>query len=121
MRDSARRKRTGVRPWLRRGAAAFVAVLALLVLSACGDEDDASESQAALPQEEVGERLREILGTPKALLAKGPGSFEVIGSWPLTGPGSIYGKLETDGFEFASEQIEAWTDGKLKFEVEATD
>jgi len=97
------------------------------VLAACGGDDNGGSSTnkaatSAVPTgKALGDKLREILGEPKNLLSKGPGSFPVTGSWPLTGQGSIYGKLQTEGFRLGTEHIAAWTNNKLQFQVTALD
>lgn len=107
------------RRFLERTAVVGGALAAGNILAACGDDDD--EGGNAPSGQNLGKQLQDILGKPENLLAKGPGNFDVIGSWPLTGPGSIYGKLQSEGFKFGADHVEAWTNGKLKFQVEAVD
>jgi branched-chain amino acid transport system substrate-binding protein len=107
------------RRFLERTAVVGGALAAGNILAACGDDDD--EGGNAPTGQALGTQLQDILGTPKNLIAKGPGNFDVIGSWPLTGPGSIYGKLQSEGFRYGAEHVAAWTNGKLKFQVEAVD
>lgn len=90
------------------------------VLAACGGGDDSGNGNAPAGKQ-LGQQLQDILGPPKNLLKNGPGTFKVTGSWPLTGPGSIYGKLQTEGFKYGAEHVAAWTNGKLRFQVETTD
>jgi hypothetical protein len=61
----------------------------------------------------LGGQLQGILGTPKNLIAKGPGTFKVAGQFALTGAGSIYGVLQSDGFKYGAEHVKAWSNGKL--------
>jgi branched-chain amino acid transport system substrate-binding protein len=108
------------RLFLKRSAVVGGALVSGNILAACGGDDDNGGGNAPSGAD-LGKQLQDILGTPKNLLAKGPGNFNVIGSWPLTGPGSIYGKLQSEGFKFGADHVEAWSNGKLKFQVEAVD
>jgi branched-chain amino acid transport system substrate-binding protein len=109
------------RRFLERSAVVGGALAAGNILAACGGDDDDDGGGAAPTGQDLGQQLRTILGEPKNLLQNGPGNFDVIGSWPLTGPGSIYGKLQSEGFEFGAQHVSAWTNGKLKFQVQAVD
>jgi hypothetical protein len=117
------------RSFLAKSAAAGGTLAMGGVLAACGGGGSTSAATtggggtttAATGGGALGDQLKEILGTPKNLLKEGPGDFKMVGSWALTGQGSIYGKLQSEGFLFGCEQVEAWTDGKLKFQVELTD
>lgn len=114
------------RGFLTKTAAVGGALAAGNLLAACGGGSGGggggSTAAATAPTgEALGEELREILGAQSNLMKEGPGNFNIVGSFPLTGPGSIYGKLQSEGFRFGAEAVSAWTDGKLNFKLEAVD
>lgn len=119
------------RSFLTKGAAVGGALAVGPLLAACGGGGSSSATggattgssggSSASSATALGEELRAAIGTPKNLLAKGPGNFKVIGSWPLSGPGQADGVRQSAGFEFGAKHIEAWTNGKLKFDVQAVD
>jgi ABC-type branched-subunit amino acid transport system substrate-binding protein len=102
---------------------AVIAVIAVLAGGGVAGSGLAAEEATQAPPTDpaLGKKLRQILGTPKNLLKQGPGNFTVTTSFPLTGQGSIYGKLLTDGFRFGAEHVAAWTNGKLRFQLDAAD
>lgn len=109
------------RSFLTKTAAVSGALAMGDLLAACGGGGSSSTSSSAPSGKALGDQLREILGTQSNLMKEGPGNFNVVGSFPLTGPGSIYGKLQSEGFRFGAEQVSAWTNGKLNFQLEAVD
>lgn len=113
------------RTFLSRTAAVGGGLAAGNLLAACGEDDGGGEQAPRAGKvptgPALGRRLRELLGEPENLLRQGPGTFPIMGSWALTGQGSIYGKLQTEGFRLGSEHVAAWTNGKLKFDLEALD
>lgn len=111
------------RNFLGAGAAVGGALLMGDLLAACGGGSETSASSAATTSssKQLGDSLRTILGEPQNLLAKGPGEFDINGMLALSGPSSIYGKLQTEGIEMGIEHVEAWTNGKLKFNFTGLD
>lgn len=81
--------------------------------AAASSGSSSSSSSGAAPASGVGAELTTILGKPSNVLAKGPGQFKVAGQFALTGAGSIYGLLQSDGFKYGAEHVKAWTNGKL--------
>jgi ABC-type branched-subunit amino acid transport system substrate-binding protein len=108
------------RRFLERTAVVGGSLAAGNILAACGDDDDDGDGDAPTGQQ-LGQQLRDILGEPRNLIAEGPGNFDITGSWPLTGPGSVYGELQSEGFRYGAEHVAAWTNGKLRFQAEAVD
>src|SRR4051812_49900077 len=100
------------RGFLVKSAAAGGALAAGGLLAACGGGDDSTSAAttggggsttATATGGALGDQLKKILGEPKNLLKEGPGNFKIVGSWALTGQGSIYGKLQSEGFLFGCE------------------
>lgn len=107
------------RKFIGRSAAAGAALSATGLLAACGSNNKSSGSSAATTTaapaaSDVGAQLQKILGEPKNLLAKGPGTFKMAAQLALTGQGAIYGELQGEGFRYGIKHVEAWTNGKLK-------
>lgn len=69
----------------------------------------------------VGAQLRAILGTPKNIVKKGPGSFTLPALLPLSGQGTVYGKIQGAGLAYGAKHVAAWTNGKLNFKIEYLD
>lgn len=104
------------------GAAAVGGALATgNVLAACGDDDEegggGGGSASADFDEELGERLRSILGEPENLLADGPGKFATSAMFGLSGTGAGTGKAQQAGHRFGAEHVKAWTRGKLDLQT----
>lgn len=101
------------------GAGATVAAGGLL--AACGSSSKATSttatSSAPATSSALGTELQAILGKPQSLLTKGPGTIKVGAQLPLTGAGAEYGKLQGDGWRFGLQHMEAWSGGKLSFDV----
>jgi len=122
-------------PWTRRrflatSATAGAVLSAGGLLSACGAKEDSeggsapSGSTAKAPEaggSEVGKRLQEILGEPKNLLDKGPGTLKIAGQFALTGAGSVYGQLQSEGWKYGAQHVAEWTNGKLVFDTKYYD
>jgi len=98
----------------RRFMQAGVGVTLATAVSACGSSA-ANPSTPKVGATALTSQLQAMLGKPTNLLAKGPGDFNVAGQWPLTGAGMAYGKSQGAGWEYGVRDIEAWTEGKLKF------
>lgn len=94
-------------------------------LAACGSSSSSSSNGAAkgtaAVDKELGDRLRAILGEPKNLLAKGPGSFDTSAMFGLSGTGAGTGKAQQNGHRFGVDHVAAWTDGKLSLKTEYYD
>lgn len=70
---------------------------------------------------DLGAQLRAILGTPKNILNKGPGTFTLPALLPLSGQGTVYGKIQGAGLAYGAKHVNAWTNGKLNFKIEYLD
>jgi branched-chain amino acid transport system substrate-binding protein len=114
------------RRFMRRTAAVGATIGAGGLLAACGDDNKSSGSTGssstakattAAAATGVGAQLQKILGKPTNILAKGPGTLEVAGQFALTGQGSVYGDLQSNGWKYGVKHVEAWTGGKLKFDT----
>jgi branched-chain amino acid transport system substrate-binding protein len=97
------------------------AVAAAGVLAACGSSSSSSSGAApagggapkvsgATP---TGKQLQEILGVPKNIMAKNPGTLKVAAQLALTGQGSVYGVTQGAGWAYGVKQVAEWTNGKL--------
>jgi branched-chain amino acid transport system substrate-binding protein len=93
------------------------------ILAACGSSSKgASTGAAAGPVDKaLGDKLKEILGEPKNLLAKGPGSFDTSAMFGLSGTGAGTGKAQQNGHRFGVDHVAAWTDGKLRLNTKYYD
>lgn len=120
------------RRFIKGSAVAGSALVAGGVLAACGSSSGGGSGGATTGGAQTptvsngalsptGKQLQEILGVPKNILAKGPGKLKIAGQWPLTGAGSVYGVLQTGGFNYGVQQVAEWTQGKLQFETKAYD
>src|SRR4051794_38209071 len=115
------------RRFVATSASAGAALSAGSLLAACGDSKSDSTSKAAAatatPKSttNLGAQLQTILGKPENLLAKGPGSFKVAGQFALTGAGSVYGQLQSDGFKYGALHVAQWTNSKLVFDTKYYD
>lgn len=114
------------RKFLGAGATVGGALLLGDILAACGGGSSSTAAGttaggSSASSKKLGEELRQILGTPKNLMKQGPGDYKINAMLALTGPASIYGKLQLEGIELAIEHIEAWSDGNLKFDLTALD
>ena len=114
------------RRFMRRTAAVGATIGAGGLLAACGDDNNSSGSTGsgstakattAAAATGIGAQLQKILGKPTNILAKGPGTLEVAGQFALTGQGSVYGDLQSNGWKYGVKHVEAWTGGKLKFDT----
>jgi branched-chain amino acid transport system substrate-binding protein len=109
------------RRFLGYSASAGAALAGGGVLAACGSSKGGSSaattSSTPAVSSAVGTELQSIIGKPKNLLTKGPGTIKVGAQLPLTGQGAGYGKLQGDGWRFGLQHMEAWSGGKLKFDV----
>jgi branched-chain amino acid transport system substrate-binding protein len=115
------------RRFMSRSALAGSALAAGGLLAACGSDDnndtaaggDAATAPAA--GSGVADELQKILGKPANILSKGPGTLKVAGQFALTGAGSIYGQLQSDGWKYGAQHVAEWTGGKLKFDTKYYD
>lgn len=115
-------ERLSRRRFLAGAAAVGGAVAAGSVLAACGDDDDSGGGQStASVDKELGQKLRDILGEPKNLMAKGPGAFETSAMFGLSGTGAGTGKAQQNGHILGAEHVRAWTDGKLDLKTKYYD
>ena len=71
--------------------------------------------------EGLGAELRSILGEPAHLLARDPISLPLPVVLGLTGAGSTYGLLQQAGIRLGARHVEAWTNGRLKFDIQEFD
>jgi branched-chain amino acid transport system substrate-binding protein len=110
------------RRFLKTSAATGGALASSGILAACGSSSPKTTSSSAgagttsggTPSE-LETTLQGILGKPSHLLAKGPGTFKVAGQFALTGAGSIYGALQSGGWKYGVQHVNAWTGGRLDF------
>ena len=119
------------RRFIGRSAVAGSAVAATGVLAACGSSSSKSSSSSAssgtTPKvsgsgtSATGKQLQSILGVPKNILAKGPGTFKIAAQLALTGAGSVYGVTQGAGLAYGVQQVAEWTNGKLMFDVKYYD
>lgn len=108
------------RRFLQTSASAGATLAAGGILAACGSSGSSSSattSSTPAVSSAVGTELQSIIGKPQNLLTKGPGTIKVGAQLPLTGQGAEYGKLQGDGWRFGLQHMEAWSGGKLKFDV----
>lgn len=103
------------RTFMQRSGVAGAALAGGGLLAACGSSSKSSSAKAAAPAKPtaMGDQLQKILGKPTNLLAKGPGKFSLVGQFALTGAGSIYGVLQTDGWKLGTQHVAEWTNGRL--------
>jgi ABC-type branched-subunit amino acid transport system substrate-binding protein len=106
----------------RRFLAAGSALMGGTVLAACGSSSKPTTktpttSNNGKAPSALGSQLQSILGTPKNILSKGPGSLKIAGQFALTGAGSVYGTLQSGGFKYGVEHVAAWTNNKLTFDT----
>jgi ABC-type branched-subunit amino acid transport system substrate-binding protein len=110
-------ERLSRRRFLAGAAAVGTALAGGNLLAACGGDDSGGQASggAALSraEQELGERLRAILGPPDNLLKSGPGRFDTSAMFGLTGTGAGTGKAQQAGHRFGAEHVRAWTNGKL--------
>jgi hypothetical protein len=76
---------------------------------------------ASAADADIGAQLRSMLGTPKNILKKGPGSFTLPALLPLSGQGAVYGKIQGAGLAYGAKHVNLWTNGKLNFKIEYLD
>jgi branched-chain amino acid transport system substrate-binding protein len=116
------------RRFITRSAVAGSAVAATGVLAACGSSS--KSSSGATPASTTpkvsgvtptGKQLQEILGVPKNIMAKGPGTFKIAAQLALTGQGSVFGTTQSAGLAYGVKQVAEWTNGKLVFDVKLYD
>lgn len=108
----------------RRFLAAGSALMGGTVLAACGSSAKSSSkaggattSSPGQGSSALGHQLQNILGVPKNIMAKSPGSVKIAGQFALTGAGSVYGTLQTGGFKYGVKHVSEWTNGKLNFDT----
>ena len=75
----------------------------------------ARPTAAAASTAALGAQLRDLLGTPTHLIAKGPGNFHTEGHFPISGADAS-GRQMAGGFTLGSQHVAAWTNGKLNFQ-----
>jgi branched-chain amino acid transport system substrate-binding protein len=119
------------RRFIGRSAVAGSAVAATGVLAACGSSSSSKSSSSASggsstaassgSSSAAGKQLQEILGEPKNILAKGPGTLKVAAQLALTGAGSVYGVTQGAGWSYGVKQVSAWTNGKLNLDTKFYD
>ncbi|WP_187368797.1 ABC transporter substrate-binding protein [Baekduia soli] len=121
------------RKFVARTAAAGSLVAAGGALAACGSSKSSTSNSAAstvgsgskpkpvATGSAIGQELQKILGTPDALIAKGPGTFKIAGQFAISGAGSVYGLQQTAGFKYGAQHVAEWTNGKLQFDTKYYD
>jgi branched-chain amino acid transport system substrate-binding protein len=95
------------------------------LLAACGSSSSGSSTSATHTPttpagghtSAIGTQLQDILGKPNNILSKGPGHLSIAGQFALTGQGSVYGTLQSDGFKYGAQHVAEWTNGKLVFDT----
>lgn len=93
------------------------------LLAACASpfSSGAPTTSSAPVDKALGDRLRAILGEPKNLLAKGPGSFATSAMFGLSGTGAGTGKAQLNGHRLGVDHLAAWTNGKLRLDTKVYD
>jgi branched-chain amino acid transport system substrate-binding protein len=108
------------RRFIKGSAVAGSAVVGAGVLAACGSSSSNSSGSGPKTQtvsnnqaSALGKELQSILGEPKNILAKNPGTLKVAAQLALTGAGSVYGVTQGAGWAYGVQQVKEWTNGKL--------
>lgn len=115
------------RRFIARSATTGSALAAGGLLAACGSSSSSSSlASGSAPKVSgagtaLGKQLQDILGVPKNIMAKGPGSLKIAGQFALTGAGSVYGTLQSGGFRYGAQHVAEWTNGKLLFDTKYYD
>jgi branched-chain amino acid transport system substrate-binding protein len=115
------------RRFIKSSAVAGSAVAATGVLAACGSSSKSSSSVASTPKvskgtsSAAGTQLQSILGVPKNIMAKSPGTLKVAAQLALTGAGSVYGTTQSAGWAYGVQQVADWTNGKLVLDTKYYD
>jgi ABC-type branched-subunit amino acid transport system substrate-binding protein len=118
------------RRFIKGSAVAGSAVAATGVLAACGSSSsNSSGSKSGVSPSApkggktspTGKQLQTILGEPKNIIAKGPGTLKVAAQLALTGAGSVYGTTQSAGWAYGVQQVADWTNGKLVLDTKYYD